>query len=209
MTNKDYTHLVVVMDRSGSMGRIRNDMEGAINALFEEQAKLPGVCKVDLVQFDDRYNVVFQDTDVSKAKATLEPRGLTALLDAIGKTIVTTGEKLRKLDESERPGTVIVAVVTDGHENASHEYTKENVAALIKQQTDEWNWNFTFLGANMDAVSVGRDYGFDPAQSLTWNPGDAAAAGATVSTYVTNTRSGLANAYTDEDRKANAPGASK
>jgi hypothetical protein len=209
MTNPDYTHLVVVMDRSGSMDTIRTDMEGAINALFEEQATLPGKCLVDLVQFDDRYDVVFKDREVGLAKATLQPRGLTALVDAIGKTIADVGIKLDRLPEDERPGTVIVAVVTDGMENASQEYTADNVKEMIKHQTDVYGWNFTFLGANMDAVKTGAMYGFDPSQSLTWNPKDVAAAGATVSTYVTNTRSGLANAYSDEDRKANAPGASK
>ena len=209
MTNPDYTHLVVVMDRSGSMMNIQDDMQGAINSLFAEQAKQPGICKVDLVQFDDRYDIVFQDKLVKDAKAVLNPRGMTALLDAIGKTIVSTGNKLKALPEAERPGTVIVAVVTDGMENASQVYTKDRVASLIKQQTDEWNWNFTFLGANMDAVAVGRDYGFDPGQSLTWDPANVAAAGVTMSGYVTRTRSGVANAYTDEDREANAPGASK
>lgn len=209
MTDKDYTHLVVVMDRSGSMGPIRTDMEGAINALFEEQAQLPGKCLVDLIQFDDRYDVVFKDREVGMAKATLEPRGLTALTDAIGKTIADLGIKLDKLPEDERPGTVIVAVVTDGHENASVEYTADTIREMIKHQTDVYQWNFTFLGANMDAVKTGAQYGFDPGTSLTWNPNNVAAATASVGTYITNTRSGLANAYTDEDRKANAPGASK
>lgn len=211
MTDKNYTHISVVLDRSGSMATIAKDMEGGLNEVFKEQAELPGECLVDLHQFDNRYDTVYQDRPVSKAKVNLVPRGTTALMDAIGKTVTTLGEKLKSMHEDDRPGTVIVIVVTDGMENASREWDAQAVKDLVKNQTSQWGWNFTFLGANIDAVQVGRTFGFNPDQSLTYaaSKGGTRSMASSLNAYTTNTRSGLANAYTDEDRKNAEAGTSK
>lgn len=204
MTNPDYTHIAVVLDRSGSMSACEKDMRNGLDAFFKSQAKLPGKCLVDFAQFDTVYETVYTDREISEAKTVLHPRGLTALVDAIGHTITNLGEKLKAMAEDDRPGTVIVVVVTDGGENASKEWTAERVKELIEQQTNQWNWNFTFLGANIDAVKTGQRFGFSPDQSLTYDTGNIGAMSASLNSYTTQTRSGVKGGYTEEDRKANA-----
>lgn len=208
MTDQNYTHIAVVLDRSGSMASIKDDMVAGLNEFFEEQAALEGKCMVDLVQFDNEYEVVFSNLPVKLAKAELHPRGSTALLDAIGKTVTDLGAKLRDKSEKNRPANVMVVVVTDGYENASREWTKPAVRDLIKQQTDEWNWDFVFLGTGFDAVAAGRDYGFSADKSLTFSGDKVDVAYASLSNYTSNTRSGLvaaaANSFSDEDRTNNA-----
>ena len=208
MTNQDLTQLLVIVDRSGSMRSCEQDMRGALDTFFEEQAKLDGTAVVDYVQFDDTYELVYTDKDVSEAKAVLQPRGMTALLDAIGKGVTQLGEKLAARAEADRPGTVLVAVVTDGGENSSHDWTREGVVDLIREQTDKWNWDFVFLGANMDAVSVGRSFGFDPNKSLTYNTSNTGQTMSSLSTYAGTVRQAKGNkaavaaaAFSDEDRE--------
>lgn len=202
MTDSNYTHLLVVVDRSGSMASVAQDMIGGINEFFSEQSKLDGKCLVDYVQFDDEYELVFEDVAVSEAKAQLSPRGFTALLDAVGRAATYLGKKLADKTEGDRPGTVLVLVVTDGYENASHEWTAESVRALIKKQEDEYNWQFTFLGANMDAVAVGASFGFNSDHSLTYDTGNTQVAFAAASAHVTRSRLGDFTGYTQEERDA-------
>lgn len=200
MTNADYTHMLVITDRSGSMMGLEKEMINALNTFFYEQAKMDGKCLVDYVQFDNTYDVVFTDTPVGKARAVLDPRGSTALLDAVGRGCTEFGAKLAGKDEDERPGTVIVVVITDGQENASHEWTAAKVRELIKEQEEKYNWNFTFLGANLDAVSVGASFGFNPAHSLTYSPSNVGAMSSSLHSHTHSIRSGVVRGYTDEDR---------
>lgn len=202
MTDANYTHLLVVVDRSGSMATIKEDMIGGLDAFFAEQAKDEGVTLVDYVQFDDSYEVVFEDVPVAEAKAQLEPRGMTALQDAIGKGATDLGKKLAALPEARRPGNVIVVVVTDGMENASREWNAEGVKALIKEQEEKWNWTFTFLGANMDAVAVGRSFGFSGDYSMTYDTSNVGAMTASLASNVTRTKMGDRRGYTQDERES-------
>lgn len=171
MVDSNYTHIAVVVDRSGSMSTIQNDMIGALDTFFKEQAEVDPHAKVlvDYAQFDDQYEKVFSDTDIKKAKAQLQPRGLTALLDGIGKTITDLGTKLKALPEAHRPGKVLVVIITDGGENASREYKQDTVKKLIQQQESEYDWSFLFLGANIDAVAVGASFGLSRGSTLTYD----------------------------------------
>ena len=200
MTNPNKTHLLTIVDRSGSMSYVAADMRGGLDTFFKEQSELDGECLVDYVQFDTEYEKVFEDTPVADAKAVLVPRGGTALLDAIGKGVTELGEKFAHLDEDSRPGTVLVVVVTDGEENSSREWSADTVKALIKQQEDEWGWKFTFLGANIDAVAVGAQFGFAADSSLTYSTANIGQTMSSLNTYVGTTRSGLKGVYSDEDR---------
>lgn len=202
MTDSNYTHLLTVVDRSGSMAPVAKDMIGGLNNFFAEQAEGEGKCLVDYSQFDTVYEQAFTDVPVSEAKAVLTPRGGTALLDAIGQSVTDLGEKLAAMPESERPGTVIVVVVTDGEENSSTEWKPEAVKALIKNQEDKYNWRFTFLGANIDAVSVGSLYGFGAGSSLTYNTANIGDTMSVLSAHTHRTRSGLKSVYTEEERAA-------
>lgn len=202
MTNANYTHLLAIVDRSGSMFTIKDDMIGALNTVFTEQAKLDGSCLVDYVQFDDEIEAVFVDRSVSDAKATLHPRGSTALLDAIGKSATDLGKRFADLPEDERPGTVLIFVVTDGHENASRDWTPESIKALITEQENKWNWQFNFLGASLDAVNVAQSYGFATGNSMSYNIGNTVAMASAVSDKFSRTRSGLDSNFTEAERSA-------
>lgn len=77
--------------------------------------------------------------------------GMTALLDAFGKTIDETGARLKAMSDADRPGKIVVAVMTDGQENSSTEYTQAAIQAKVKHQTEKYKWEFVYLGANVDA----------------------------------------------------------
>jgi uncharacterized protein YegL len=156
-----YTKIVFVVDRSGSMSSIAKDMEGGFRSFIEDQKKNNfGQCDVSLYQFDTEYDVVFENKDIqSEFKYTLVPRGSTAMNDAIGKTINTVGETLSKMNEADRPDRVLFVIVTDGEENASKEFTTKQVKELIDRQSNEYNWTFTYLGANQNAWAVGAAIG--------------------------------------------------
>jgi hypothetical protein len=89
-----YTHISVVLDRSGSMSSCKSDVIGGYNQLVEDQKKAEGTATLTLAQFDTEYEVLSDMVDLKSAKGltdkTFVPRGSTALLDAIGRTIVDT-----------------------------------------------------------------------------------------------------------------------
>ena len=168
---KDYVDIVCVLDRSGSMESIKSDAIGGFNKFLDDQKSTPGNAKLSVILFDDRYEVLYEDKELSTAEyltdETFVPRGWTALYDALGKTIFDTGERLANLNENERPSKVIVAVLTDGMENASKDYNRERVSNMIKHQRDVYNWEFVFLGANIDNFDeVVRSLNMNPSFSV-------------------------------------------
>jgi hypothetical protein len=169
MTDNDLTHIYFLLDRSGSMESIREQTVAGFDAFIAEQRNAPGRCRVTLAQFDNEYQEVYTDLPIAEIGGlVLEPRGSTALLDSIGRLITTAGGRLTSLPEDQRPGTVIVGIMTDGHENASHEYRYADVKALIERQTDEFSWQFLYMGADQDAIEVGTRLGVDADHSLTY-----------------------------------------
>lgn len=194
MTDKNYSHIALVLDRSGSMAAIDKDMNGGLKTFLEEQLKQPGTFTVDVTLFDTIVEKPYDYAAVADIKWPLiVPRGGTALYDAVGSTIVSLGDKLKALPEERRPENVIVVIVTDGHENSSTEWDGAKVAELVKQQESEWNWNFVFLGANIDAFKAGTGFGVKGANTLGYlaNAAGVASGLAAASTYVSVTRSGL------------------
>jgi hypothetical protein len=161
MTNPDYTAHLLIVDRSGSMVSIKTDMEGGIKELLKSQDELPGKYTVDIAYFDSEFKYPTKQALAASASVNIEPRGLTALHDAIGLASKEFGASLADMPEDERPGKVLVTVITDGGENASREFTGESVKELIQKQKDEFNWEFTFLGANQDAALVGNSLGIN------------------------------------------------
>ncbi|PWN01289.1 hypothetical protein DJ010_19195 [Nocardioides silvaticus] len=174
MTRADLTHLYFLLDRSGSMQSIKTDTEGGFAAFIEEQRKESGECRVTLAQFDDTYDVVYASRPLSAVPPLdLQPRGTTALLDAMGRLIISAGDELAALPEDERPGTVIVAIMTDGLENASREWTHPAIKALVEQQVRDYAWQFQYMGADQDAIEVGTSLGVSAAASVTYGRGKA------------------------------------
>jgi len=199
MTNSNLTHIAFLLDRSGSMHSIKDDTEGGFNAFIAEQRQQGGECRVTLAQFDNEYEEVYRDLPLAEVPALrLVPRGSTALLDSIGRLVTSTGERLAALPEDERPGIVIVGIMTDGHENASREWTHPAVKALIGQQTKTYGWQFLYLGADQDAIEVGSSIGVAAANSMTYSRGKVAAVMAATSRNIGRTRAAMAAGATAE-----------
>lgn len=170
MTKPNSTEIIFVVDRSGSMQNIAADMRGGFDAFITKQKETPGECKVTLAQFDDHYDVVYSARPLNEVAALeLEPRGSTALLDALGRTISETGARLKKMRESERPSQVLFVVVTDGHENASREWNRDRVFRMITEQREKYNWEFIFLGANQDSIATATALGISASNSVTYD----------------------------------------
>ncbi|MFN7771655.1 MAG: VWA domain-containing protein [Planctomycetota bacterium] len=168
----DLTDITLVVDRSGSMAAIREDAEGGVNTLIAEQAKQPGECLITLVQFDQKYEFVQRGISARQCPPyKLRPRGMTALLDAVGRAINETGARLAALPESDRPGLVVFVISTDGQENASREFTREQVKQMIAHQQTVYNWQFTFLAANAEAFAEAGGMGIATEHAAQFAPG--------------------------------------
>jgi Mg-chelatase subunit ChlD len=208
MSNKSSssaTLLVLVVDRSGSMQSIRSDMEGGIKVLIEEQAMEPGECLITLAQFDTEYEILFQAIPAAEVgQYRLVPRGGTALLDAIGRTIGEVTGTIEAQTVDRRPDHVVFAVVTDGLENSSREWSREKVMAAVKERSDA-GWHFSFLGANQDAIQEGGNLGVSPAAAMTYEASSAGVRGAmtSLSASMGRVRSGVDKqlTYTEQERR--------
>jgi Mg-chelatase subunit ChlD len=205
MTDPNYTAIAVVVDRSGSMQKIKSDAEGALRSFVEDQRTQPGRCTVRLDEFDTQHNLVYGSTDINVVPDyTLVPRGGTALLDAMGRAINGFGHELASLPEERRPGRVVFIVITDGEENSSIEFTRDQVFKLVNEQKDKYNWDFVFLAANQDAIQTGASFGIGQGSSLTFATTNAGVYNTSqaLSNYVTTYRSAGASSFTDADRQA-------
>ena len=168
--NDDLTDITIVLDRSGSMSAVRADTIGGFNTFLAEQKAEPEAANLSLYQFDNLYETVHSVRplrDVPELTLqTFVPRGSTALLDAIGRTINETGARLAALPEADRPGKVLLVIMTDGEENSSHEFTRPQIFDMITHQRDNYQWQVAFIGANQDAIAVGGSLGIPASNSL-------------------------------------------
>jgi hypothetical protein len=203
MTDKDYWALLLIIDRSGSMESIRTEMVGSLTTLLRDQAAQPGLLTVDVVTFDDRIETTHVQADPRTIEIALQPRGMTALHDAVGIGVSEFGARLAAMPEHARPGTVLVVVATDGMENASREWKPKSVKGLLDQQRESYGWDFVFLGANQDAITTGAELGFAPDSSLDFDADAAAVAPmmASLGAYVSQTRAGTPGTFTQDDRR--------
>ena len=164
--------IIVVLDRSGSMQSIKNETISGFNSFVNEQRKLDYHSSLTLVQFDDRYQIDYESVDIKKVQElntdTFVPRGLTALLDAIGKTIKTTRDRYGKLVKNDLPDKTIFVIITDGQENNSTKYNRKRIFKKIRKMEKEHNWEFVFLGANQDAISEANNYGINAKRAMTY-----------------------------------------
>ncbi|ANE81561.1 hypothetical protein A7U43_21730 [Mycobacterium adipatum] len=208
MPNQNLTLIAFLLDRSGSMQSIKSDVVGGFDAFLTEQRGGDGECRVTLAQFDNEYEVVYHDVPVGEVPPlALNPRGSTALLDSMGKLITDTAAEISARAEEDRPGSVIIAIMTDGLENASHEWSRPAIKSLVEQQTNEFGWEFLYMGADQDAVEVGRGLGVKAEQAVTYGRGKSREAMAAMSGNVRGYRNAkLADmdaampAFSDEQR---------
>lgn len=162
---KNTTELVFILDRSGSMAGLETDTIGGYNSMLEKQKSVEGECRITTVLFDNEYEVLHDRIDLPAVSRMTDKeycvRGSTALLDAIGRTIYKIGNVQKNTAEEYRAEKVLFVIITDGAENASREFTAERVRRLIKNQKKKYNWEFIFLGANIDAVETAADLGIE------------------------------------------------
>jgi len=170
--NKNLTEIVYILDRSGSMSGLEKDTIGGYNSFLEKQKKEDGDAVVTTVLFDDKYDMVHDHVDIKKVKPLTNKeyfaRGMTALLDAIGKTINHVGNRHKYALDSEVPGKTIVVITTDGFENASREFNSDKVKSMIEHQKKKYGWEFLFLGANIDAVETAKNFGITREFAVTY-----------------------------------------
>lgn len=204
----NYTDITIVLDRSGSMDIIKDDTIGGFNAFLKAQQEVPGEATITLVQFDDLYETVYQAANLKQANPldsqTFVPRGTTALLDAVGRAINDTGARLSAMAEADRPEKVIFVILTDGHENASKEFTLQRINEMIQHQQGQYRWEFVFLGANQDAIATAAQMGIAAQAALTFtaNTQGTQHVYSSLSRSVTSYRAGVSSSvgFTDEDR---------
>ncbi len=170
--NTDYTHIAMIIDRSGSMSSSWSDVQGGYAEIVKTNKEAPGKCTFTVAAFDTEYDLLedFNCIQCVKDSLSVNPRGGTALLDAIGKTISSVGSKLAAMNECDRPAKVLVIVQTDGQENSSQEFTPMAVKALIEEHTNKYNWQFQFIGADQCSVTEATSHwGFNMANTSTYN----------------------------------------
>lgn len=155
--NTQLTEIAFILDRSGSMTSCQDAAIAGFNQFLHEQKDAPGTARLTLVLFDGEYEVPFASVPLEELTdldaETYVPRGSTALLDAMGRTIDELGARLAALTEDQRPGQVIVCTLTDGFENSSQKFSFHDISAKIGHQRDTYGWTFLFLGANQDAIA--------------------------------------------------------
>ena len=163
---KGLTELVFILDKSGSMGGLEKDTIGGYNSMLEKQKAVPGECLITTVLFDNDYELLHDRIDIRAVSPITEKEyavgGSTALLDAIGRTIHKIGNAQRNTADDYRAEKVMFVIITDGEENSSREYSAEKIKAQIQRQKEKYDWEFIFLGANIDAVETAGRFGIAP-----------------------------------------------
>jgi uncharacterized protein YegL len=163
MARKGLTEIVFILDRSGSMQALKNDAIGGFNAFIEKQKKQSGEAVVTVALFDDQYEVLENGTPIDKVKplsdATYVPRGMTALYDAVGRTINEVEARVKRTAAKDRPEKIIAVVITDGHENASKEFRGGKVKEMIADQREKNKWEVIFIGADENMMGDAQNMG--------------------------------------------------
>lgn len=160
---KGLTELVFILDRSGSMSGLESDTIRGFNSLLTKQKAETGDANITTVLFDDKYELLHDRYNIRKISNITENeyfvRGTTALLDAIGKTINKMGNAQKYAANEERAEKVMFVIITDGMENASMEHSYDQIKKMIDRQKKKYEWEFIFLGANIDAVETAGRFG--------------------------------------------------
>ena len=166
--DKELTEIIAIVDRSASMDSVKGEAIAGFNAFLKKQQESEhGRCLLTYCQFNTEYEIIHNGVPIEDipplTEKTYVPTGMTALHDAVCRTIDAVGERLAKTPEEKRPGNVTVVILTDGEENSSREYSGIYTQQKVKHQTDKYNWSFVFLGQNVNAFHAGRMLGLDAA----------------------------------------------
>lgn len=165
--------IVLIIDKSGSMQAIKEDAIGGFNSFLSQQKNIDREANVTFVLFDDRYQLVHDGKDIREVEelngTTYQPSGTTALLDAVGRTVDRVGERLDSIEDDEKTENVIVFILTDGKENASSDYTRDQVKEMIEHQQTKYDWEFIYGGANQDAFAEAGSIGIKVKNSFNFD----------------------------------------
>lgn len=160
---KGLTEVVFILDRSGSMSGLEADTIGGFNSMIEKQKREEGEAVISTVLFDDRTEVIYDRVSIDKVTPMTDKqyyvRGCTALLDAVGGAIHHIGNVHKYAREEDRPEKTLFIITTDGMENSSRIYSYDKVKRMVEKEKEKYGWEFLFLGANIDAVSVAGRFG--------------------------------------------------
>lgn len=205
------TEIVFILDRSGSMTGMShaaisgfNEFLAAQQAIVDDHGQ-PLPATFSLVLFDHEFLVVHNRVPIASAApltaTTYQPRGSTALLDAIGRGIDHLGTRLAATPEAERPARIVFAILTDGEENSSRQYSMHAINQRITHQTDAYSWEFLFLGANQDAIATAASMGIHAHSAATFDAHaeDLAAAHSGISGKVAASRRASACCFLSEE----------
>ena len=169
---KGLTEIVFILDRSGSMGGLENDTIGGYNSMIEKQKTEEGEVIISTVLFDHETEVLHDRVPLDKIRPITEKeyfvRGSTALLDAVGGAIHHIGNVHKYARSEDVPEKTLFIITTDGMENSSTRYNYDRVKKMVERQKEKYHWEFIFLGANMDAVSVAKNFGVDRNHAVTY-----------------------------------------
>jgi uncharacterized protein YegL len=172
MVKQNYSHLVFILDRSGSMASIESETIEGFNKLIADQQAGEGEATLTLALFDDQYELIHDFVNIKNVpklgNETYSARGFTALRDAVGKTINSVGNKLANMKEEDRPSKVVVTIMTDGAENQSREFSAAQIKEMVEHQKSKYNWQIILIGANIDSITVGGELGVTQAQSYSY-----------------------------------------
>ena len=169
---KKTVDIIILLDRSGSMRSIKTETINGYNNFLMKQQRLKCKTVLTLAQFDDKYQIDYEAVDLSKIENLNEdtylPRGLTALLDAIGKTIKLTKKRYKLVEKANIPEKTIFVIITDGQENNSTKYTRDKIFKKIRKEENKNGWEFVFFGANQDAIKEASNYGIKAKRAMTF-----------------------------------------
>jgi hypothetical protein len=161
--NTNLTEIIFILDRSGSMSGLEGKTIDGYNGFLQKQRLVAGDALITTVLFDNQYEMLHDGINIRLVRpittAEYYTRGSTALLDAVGKTILDVGRRLSQTAEENRPGQVIFVITTDGMENSSREFSYAVISDMIRHQKEKYNWQFIFLAANIDADAMGDSLG--------------------------------------------------
>lgn len=164
--------LVCILDRSGSMHDLATDTIGGYNAFLEKQKAAEGEAELTTVLFDDEYEFLLERQPLAKVPELTEKeyfaRGSTALLDAVGKTIMSTAGSMKKEGICPERRKVLFMIMTDGKENASREYSRETIKNMITEAQEKYGWQFIFMGANIDSFAEAHSLGIDSKNAMNY-----------------------------------------
>ena len=164
--------ITIVLDRSGSMKSIREETIRGYNRFISDQLENKINARITLIQFDHEYQVLFEAVKLKHVNKltgdTYRPRGLTALLDAIGKTIKLSKDRYKLIKKEKRPDRILFVIITDGQENNSTSYNRDMIFKKIRKMESKHSWEFIFLGANQDAISEAENYGIKAKRAMTF-----------------------------------------